>query len=186
MIIRPYLSDVILKDRLKNAIEVLNPAMPQEAKEQAIKQVINLPSQNLMDNNEAFHRLLTEGIEVEYMGEQGIKGDKVSLIDYDDVLNNEFLVCNQFTVTEKNVNKRPDAVLFVNGLPLVVIELKNPTDENATVQKAFIQLQNYKNAIPALFHYNSVLIASDGLDAKAGTVFFDSPRFAAWKSVDGV
>lgn len=183
---RTNLSDVVLKDRLKNAIEVLNPAMPQEAKEQAIKQVLNLPSQNLMDNNEAFHRLLTEGIEVEYMSEQGIKGDKVSLIDYDDVLNNEFLVCNQFTVTEKNVNKRPDVILFVNGLPLVVIELKNPADETATVQKAFTQLINYKNAIPALFHYNSILIASDGLDAKAGTVSFDSSRFAAWKSVDGV
>jgi len=183
---RPNLGDVILKERLQNAIDTLNPAMPQEAKEQAFKQILNLPSQNLMDNNEAFHRMLTEGIEVEYMGQEGVKGDKVSLIDYDDVLNNEFIVCNQFTVTEKSTNKRPDVVLLVNGLPLVVIELKNPTDENATVQKAFTQLQNYKNAIPSLFHYNGILVASDGLDAKAGTISSDLSRFAAWKTVDGV
>src|SRR3989338_9099829 len=122
---RPNLSEVVLKNRLKRAIDELNPLICEEAKEQAFKQVLNLPSQNLIDNNEAFHRLLTEGIEVEYMGEQGIRGDRFSLIDYDDVLNNEFIVCNQFTVTPlapliRGGSKRPDVVLFVNGLPLVV------------------------------------------------------------------
>jgi type I restriction enzyme R subunit len=185
---RSNLSEVVLKDRLKRAIATINPELSEEAREQALRQVLNLPSQNLIDNNEAFHRMLTEGIEIEIMGEEGIKGDKVWLIDFAHPDNNEFVVCNQFTVIENNINKRPsrpDVVLFVNGLPLVVIELKNPTDENATVQKAFTQLQNYKNAIPSLFHYNAVLVASDGLDAKAGTISSDLSRFLAWKSIDG-
>lgn len=182
---RSRFDDVLLVGRLKNAIEKINHDVPQEAKDQALRQVLNLPSQNVIDNNEEFHKLLTEGIEVEYMGENGVKGDKVWLVDYEDINNNEFIVCNQFTVIENNINKRPDLVLFVNGLPLVVIELKNPADENATVQKAFTQLQNYKNAIPSLFYYNSILIASDGLDAKTGTISSDFSRFLAWKSRDG-
>lgn len=183
---RADLGEVVLKDRLRQAIDELNPEISAEAKEQALRLVLNLPSQNLIDNNEVFHWMLTEGIEVEVMGEEGIKGDKVRLVDFDQPENNEFLVCNQFTVIEDNVNKRPDVVLLVNGLPLVVIELKNPTDENATVQKAYTQLSNYKNAIPSLFYYNSILIASDGLDAKAGTISADYSRFMAWKSVDGI
>ncbi len=182
---RPDLSEVVLKNRLKRAIEIINPNVAEEAREQALRQVLNVPSQNLMDNNEVFHRLLTEGIEVEVMGGDGIKGDKVKLIDFDSAENNEFVVCNQFTVTENNSIKRPDVVLFVNGLPLGVIELKNPVDENATVTKAFTQLSNYKNAIPSLFYYNAVLVASDGLDAKMGTISSDISRFLAWKSSDG-
>jgi len=182
---RASLSEVILKNRLKQAIETINPHLAEEAREQALRQVLNLPSQNLIDNNEAFHRLLTEGIEIEVMGAEGVRGEKVWLIDFDHPENNEFVACNQFTVIENNSNKRPDVVLFVNGLPLVVIELKNPTDENATVQKAFTQLQNYKNAIPSLFYYNAALVASDGLDAKMGTVSADFSRFLAWKSSDG-
>jgi type I restriction enzyme R subunit len=179
------LSEVVLKNRLKRAIETINPTLSEEAREQAMRQVLNLPSQNLIDNNEAFHRLLTEGIEIEVMTDEGIKGDKVWLVDFAHPENNEFLACNQFTVIENNINKRPDVVLFVNGLPLVVIELKNPTDENATVAKAFTQLQNYKNAIPSLFYYNAVLVASDGLDARTGTISSDISRFLAWKSSDG-
>jgi len=195
---KPDLSQVVLKERLKNAIDELNPAIPDDAKEEALKQVLNLPSQNLIDNNEAFHRILTEGIEVEYLVEGNLRGDKVWLVDWQNILNNEFLVCNQFTVATALTfdsspsgrgytgTKRPDVVLFINGLPLVVIELKNPADENATVAKAFTQLHNYKNAIPSLFYYNGILIASDGFDAKAGTISSDIGRFAAWKSVDGV
>ena len=182
---RPDLSDVVLKDRLKRAIESINPTISEEAREQALRQVLNLPSQNLIDNNEAFHQMLTEGIEVEVMGTEGIKGDKVWLVDFEHPEKNEFLACNQYTVIENNINKRPDVVLLVNGLPLVVIELKNPTDENATVAKAFTQLQNYKNAIPSLFYYNASLVASDGLDAKMGTISSDISRFLAWKSSDG-
>lgn len=182
---RSNLSEVVLKNRLQQAVETINPTISEEAREQALRQVLNLPSQNLIDNNEAFHRLLTEGIEIEVMGEEGIKGDKVWLVDFEHPENNEFIVCNQFTVIENNLNKRPDVVLFVNGLPLVVIELKNPIDENATVQKAFTQLQNYKNAIPSLFYYNAILVASDGLDARTGTISSDISRFLAWKSIDG-
>jgi type I restriction enzyme R subunit len=182
---RTSLSDVVLKSRLHRAIERLNPTIPQDGKDQALRQIQNLPTQNLTDNNEAFHRMMTEGIEVEVMGVEGIKGDKVILLDFGNPSNNEFIVCNQFTVIENNCNKRPDVVLFVNGLPLVVLELKNPADENATVHKAFTQLQNYKNAIPSLFHYNSILVASDGLDAKTGTISSDFSRFHAWKTSDG-
>jgi type I restriction enzyme R subunit len=182
---RASLNEVVLKNRLKQAIETINPHLAEEAREQALRQVLNLPSQNLIDNNEVFHRLLTEGIEIEVMGAEGVRGEKVWLVDFEHPENNEFVVCNQFTVIENNSNKRPDVVLFVNGLPLVVIELKNPTDENATVQKAFTQLQNYKNAIPSLFYYNAALVASDGLDAKMGTVSADFSRFLAWKSSDG-
>lgn len=182
---KPDLTQVVLKHRLKQAIETINPTISEEALEQALRQVLNLPSQNLIDNNETFHRLLTEGIEIEEMAEQGIKGNKVWLVDFEHPENNEYIVSNQFTVIENNINKRPDAVLFVNGLPLIVIELKNPTDEKATVQQAFTQLQNYKNAIPTLFYYNSILVASDGLDAKAGTISSDISRFMSWKSADG-
>ena len=182
---RSSLSQVIFKNHLEQAIITINTTIPQEACEQAMRQVLNLPSQNLIDNNEAFHKMLTEGIEIELMGEEGIRGDKVWLVDFEHPENNEFVVCNQFTVVENNINKRPDVVLFVNGLPLIVIELKNPTDENATVQKAFTQLQNYKNAIPSLFYYNALLVASDGLDAKAGTISSDISYFLAWKTVDG-
>jgi len=105
---RKDLGEVVLKERLKKAIDELNPAIADEAKEQALRQVLNLPSQNLIDNNEAFHRMLTEGIEVEYLVEGNIRGDKVWLIDWQDIANNEFLACNQFTVIENNINKRPD------------------------------------------------------------------------------
>ena len=183
---RKDLGEVVLINRLRNAIERLNPALGADVKEQALRQVLNLPSQNLIDNNEAFHRMLTEGIEVEYLADGNIRGDKVWLIDWQDIANNEFLACNQFTVIENNINKRPDVVIFINGLPLVVIELKNPADENATVAKAFTQLQNYKNAIPSLFYYNGILVISDAFIAKAGTISSDFGRFSAWKSVDGI
>jgi type I restriction enzyme R subunit len=182
---RSRFDEVVLYERLKTAVDKINPNIPREAKDQAIRQIINLPSQTLIENNEIFHKMLTEGIEVEYMGKQGVKGDKVWLIDFDDTENNEFIVCNQFTVIENNINKRPDIVLFVNGLPLIIIELKNPADEKATVKKAFTQLQNYKNATPSLFNYNGILVASDGLDTKTGTISSDYSRFLAWKSSDG-
>ena len=184
---RANLSEVVLKRRLKRVIETVNPSVSKEAREQALQQVLNLPSQGLIGNNEAFHRMLTEGIEVvESVGEEGMRGNKVWLVDYDNPDNNDFLACDQFTVIEDNNNKRPDLVLFVNGLPLVVIELKDPTDEKATIHRAFTQLQNYKNAIPSLFYYNALLVASDGLDARAGTVSSDIARFHTWKSIDGL
>ena len=183
---RSSLSEVVLRNRLKTAINKLNPTIPENAKEQALREVLNLSSQSLIENNEAFHRMLTDGVNVEYQKNGGTVGDKVWLIDFENPLNNNFLVCNQFTVVENNVTKRPDVVILVNGLPLVVIELKNPADENATVKKAFTQLQNYKKAISSLFCYNGVLVASDGLDAKMGSLTADWSRFMAWKTVDGL
>lgn len=181
---RPSLEDVVLKDRLEKAIGDINPNISDDLKEQTIKAVLNMPSQDLVTNNEYFHNLLVNGVDVQYMGEEGTRGDKIWLIDFENPKNNDFVVCNQFTVIQNDVNKRPDIVLFVNGLPLVVIELKNPIDEDATVNKAYDQLQNYKHFIPNLFHYNSVLIASDGIDAKAGSLTAAFSRFLTWKSQD--
>jgi type I restriction enzyme R subunit len=182
---RENLSEVVLKKRLKDAISRINPYKLEVIREQAFKAVLNLASQNLIESNEEFHRMLTNGIDAEFLAADGVRGNKIWLIDFEDISNNEFLVCNQFTVTEKEKTKRPDVVLFVNGLPLVVLELKNPSDENATVKKAFTQLQNYKTAVSSLFNYNSILVASDGLDAKAGSLTANWSRFATWKTKDG-
>ena len=127
----------------------------------------------------------TEGINVTFQKDSRSRGDLVWLIDFENPENNEFLVANQFTVIENNLNKRPDVVLFINGLPMVVMELKNPADENATVRSAFKQLQTYKQAIPSLFAYNGILIISDGLEARAGTISSGFTRFMAWKTADG-
>lgn len=183
---RESYSDVTIRQRLRDAVYAINPDVPPDAKEQALREVFNLPTQDLIANNEAFHNMLTDGIEVEFSIDGHLRGEKVWLVDFENIERNEFIVCNQFTVIENNVNKRPDIILFVNGLPLVVIELKNPADENATVKKAFTQLQNYKNAIPSLFNYNGVLIASDGFDARTGSISSGWSRFLAWKSVDGM
>jgi type I restriction enzyme, R subunit len=180
------LSEVVLQDRLREAVDRINPKASQDAKDEAIKQVLNLSTANLIESNEAFHVMLTEGIRVETYCDGEVRGEEIQLIDYETPLNNNLVVANQFTITHNNFNKRPDIILLVNGLPLVVIELKNPTDEQATTHKAYTQLQNYKNAIPNLFVYNSVLVASDGLDARAGSLTAGWSRFAAWKTVDGI
>lgn len=182
---RADLTEVILKDRLASAINKINPKATVDAKQQAMRAILGMPIQNLTDANEAFHVMLTNGIEVETYADGETKGQKIWLVDFEHPENNEFIVSNQFTVMHNQNHKRPDVVLLVNGLPLVVIELKNPTDENATVKKAFQQLQNYKDAIPQLFVYNGVLVASDGLDAKAGSLTASFSRFLAWKSIDG-
>src|SRR5690606_7246308 len=181
---RENLSEVILKDRLRAALKKLNPKLPAEALEDAFKQVINLPSQNLLENNEAFHRMLTDGIDVEYQKNGEVKGAKVWLVDFANPHENVLVVANQYTVVEAGNTKRPDVVLIINGLPLVVIELKNATDENATTQKAYQQLVTYKHTIPSLFHYNALVVASDGHDAKAGTITSDWSRFMTWKGPD--
>ena len=133
---RQNLSEVVLQGRLKTAIDTLNPTIPENPKEQALREVLNLSHQTLIENNKAFHQMLTDGVGVEYQKNGDTVGGKVCLIDFENLHNNNFLVCNQFTVTENNSTRRPDVVIFVNGLPLVVMELKNPTDENAKVQKS--------------------------------------------------
>ncbi|MBA7569020.1 hypothetical protein ES708_10757 [subsurface metagenome] len=182
---RQSFEDVLLMERLQTAVGRINPAIPTDIREDAIKQILRLNPPELIANNEAFHRMLTEGIKVTYQSQGKIRGDLVWLIDFKNPENNDFLVANQFTVIENNVNKRPDVILFVNGLPLVVIELKNPADENATVRSAFRQLQTYKQAIPSLFTYNGLMIISDGLEAKAGSISAGFTRFMAWKTADG-
>ena len=157
--------EVVFTNRLRSAIDTLNPNLPAEAKEDALKKVLRAESPNQLINNETFHKYLTEGIDVEVRTKDGIRGEKVYIIDFDQVDRNEFLAINQFTIIEHNQNKRPDIIIFINGLPLVVIELKNAVDENATIKTAFNQLQTYKQAIPSLFTYNELLIVSDGWDA---------------------
>lgn len=178
-------NEVVLKNRLQEAIAKFNKNIRYEAQEEALRKVLRSDSPNLFQNNYTFHKYLTEGVEIEYRKGERIAGDKVWLIDYENPSNNEFLVVNQFTVIEGNTNKRPDVILFVNGLPLVVIELKNATDENATIQSAFNQLQTYKQAIPSLFQYNAMLIASDGWDALYGSLTAPKQFFVPWKSIDG-
>jgi type I restriction enzyme, R subunit len=178
-------NEVILTKRLKAAIDRLNSQIPADAREEALKKVLRSSSPNLLVNNETFHRYLTEGIDIEYRKEGNIRGDKVYIVDFTDSGNNEFLAVNQFTIIENNSNKRPDIILFVNGLPLVLIELKNPTDENATTKNAFNQLQTYKHLIPSIFAFDSILIASDGWEARYGTITSDWNRFVPWKTKDG-
>lgn len=182
---RESYEEVLLLGRLRAAIARINPSIPQEAREDAIKRIQRLNSPELMVNNRDFHRFLTEGIPVTFQQDGHPRGDFVWLIDFKNPENNEFLVVNQYTVIENHNNKRPDLILFVNGIPLVVMELKNPTDEQATLRKAFDQLQTYKQAIPTLFTYNSILVISDGLDAKAGSLSAGYSRFMAWKTSDG-
>lgn len=178
-------NEVILINLLKEAINNLNPLIPTDAREEALKKVLRSSSPNLLVNNETFHRYLTEGIDIEYRKDGNIRGDKVYIIDFNNPDNNEFLAVNQYTIIENSCNKRPDIILFVNGLPLVMIELKNPTDENATTKNAFNQLQTYKHLIPSIFTYNSLLIASDGWEARYGTITSGWNRFVPWKTKDG-
>lgn len=180
-------TEVVLQQRLKTAIDKFNTNIPEEAKEEALKKALRTVTLSLADNNEHFHRILTEGVDVKFsIGEGKTKTDKVWLIDFENPNNNEFLAINQFTVVENHNNKRPDIVLFVNGLPLVVIELKNATDETADVKAAYNQLQTYKQLIPSLFNYNTFLLVSDGWFAKAGTLSSDYSRFMEWKTADGI
>lgn len=178
-------NEVVLVTRLRDAIDKLNPNISQDAKEEALKKVLRTESPNALINNETFHRYLTDGVDVEMRTESGIRGEKIYIVDFTHPENNEFLAVNQFTVVEGNQNKRPDIILFVNGLPLVVIELKNAVDENANLKSAFNQLQTYKQAIPSLFTYNSLLIISDGWDARCGTITSGYGRFMTWKTRDG-
>jgi len=185
---RKSFEDVLLVDILERSLKLINPQIPNDAIHDAIKIILNLPNQypNLMANNEAFHRLLTEGIRVTYRKNGEEKGDIVKVIDFENPENNEFHAINQFTVIENNINKRPDIVLFVLMAPLVVFELKNPAVENATIKSAYNQIQTYKQTIPSLFSYNEMIVISDGLEAKIGSLSAGYDRFTAWKSMDDI
>jgi type I restriction enzyme R subunit len=182
---RASFEEVVLKDRLDKAARKINPNIPLPAIQEALKKVNRINSPELISNNEAFHRLLTEGITVSYQKGGNDRGDRVHLIDFKNPENNEFLVVNQFTIVEDNRNKRPDVILFVNGLPLVVMELKNAASDTASIRSAFKQLQTYKQTIPSLFTYNGLLVISDGLEAKMGSLSAGLSRYMAWKTSDG-
>jgi type I restriction enzyme R subunit len=182
---RDSFEQVLLVNRLQNAVKRINHSIPADAQAEAIKEIQRIASPELLTNNETFHRLLTEGIPVSKRVDGDDRGDRVWLIDFKNPHNNEFVVANQFTIIENGNNKRPDVILFVNGIPLVVIELKNAADENTTIHSAFKQVETYKAIIPSLFTYNGFVIISDGLEAKAGSISSGFSRFMAWKSADG-
>ena len=183
---RDAYADVVLTKRLIGAIEKLNPAIPLEARGDALRKVLATEKPSLVEENRRLHKLMVEGVDVEFYGEDGtIRGDKVRLIDFDDLPANDWLATGQFTVVEGNVNRRPDIVVFINGLPIGVIELKAPGSENATLSGAHNQLQTYKTQIPSLFRTNAVLVTSDGITARVGSLTADQERFMPWRTTDG-
>ncbi len=182
---RENFEQIVLIERLRKSVAVLNPTIPQDAQEQAIQKVLRIYSPELLHNNETFHQLLIEKVKIPYQQDGFERSYEVTLIDFENPLNNEFLSINQYTIVENNQNKRPDVLLFVNGLPLVVIELKNAADENATIRRAFDQIQTYKATIPSLFTYNAICVISDGMECKAGSVSAGFSRFMTWKTADG-
>jgi len=182
---RENFEQIVLVDRLRKSVAVINPNIPNDAQEQAIQKVLRIYSPELLHNNETFHQLLVEKVKIPYQQDGFERSYEVALIDFENPWNNEFLCLNQYTIVEKNQNKRPDVLLFVNGLPLVVIELKNAADENATMRKAFDQLQTYKSTIPSLFTYNAICVISDGMECKAGSLSAGYSRYMTWKTADG-
>ncbi len=182
---RTSYEDVILVERLRDAVRKLNPEIPYEYQAQAVQKVLRIYSPELLHNNETFHEMLVEKVRIPYHQDGFERSYEVSLVDFENPLNNDFTTVNQFVVVQNNQNKRPDVLLFVNGIPLCVVELKNPADENANIHSAYQQIQTYKAIIPALFTYNAICVISDGLECKAGSVSAALNRFVAWKSLDG-
>tara|TARA_B100000678_G_scaffold291409_1_gene308154 strand:- start:1837 stop:4983 length:3147 start_codon:yes stop_codon:yes gene_type:complete len=182
---RPSFGDAILTRRFEAAIQKLNPHIPDDALASSARQVLNTDKPNLTEENRRLHRLMTEGVGVEYRAPDGtIQSDRVWLIDFQNPLNNDWVVTNQFTVAEKKTH-RPDVVCFLNGLPVAVLELKNAASENATVHDAYNQLQTYKTNIPSLFRTNAVLVASDGMQARVASLTANEERYMPWRTVDG-
>jgi len=183
---RDSYQEAILPRRLQDAIARLNPDIPADALEEAFRKVTLPESPSLIANNRAFHRRLVDGVEVEYRrGDGSIAGDRVRLVDFDDPDNNDWLAVNQFTVAEGQHTRRPDIIIFLNGLPVAIIELKNPADEEATIWTAFNQLQTYKQQIPSIFIFNELLVVSDGLEARMGSLTANREWFLPWRTIEG-
>ncbi|KOR80283.1 DEAD/DEAH box helicase [Bacillus sp. FJAT-21352] len=176
--------EVVLTQRLQDALFRLNRHLPEEALEEAYRKIITFNSPSLNENNKQFHSLLVEGIDVSFRKNGEVKTEKAMIMDFENPEQNEFLVVNQFTIVEKE-ERRPDVLIFVNGLPLIVIELKSASDENVGIEQAYNQIQTYKNDVPSLFRYNAFCIISDGINAKAGTITSNEERFMNWRTVDG-
>ena len=170
-------AEVLLAGRLRDALARLNPALPPEALEDAFRKLTRPEGTELIPRNRVLHRLLVNGVTVEYRDAEGaIRGAQARVIDFDEPAGNDWLAVNQFTVIEGKINRRPDVLVFVNGLPLGVIELKNPGTENADLEAAFNQLQTYKAQVPSLFRTNAVLVNSDGLQARIGSLTAVHPQ----------
>jgi type I restriction enzyme R subunit len=183
---RTSFGDVVLVERLRAAVQRLNPAIPEDAREEALRKVQRVATPSLTQTNRAFHKMLRDGVEVEYARPDGsIAGDHARLIGFDLVDANDWLAVNQFTVIEDQHNRRPDIVIFVNGLPLGLIELKNAADEDATIWSAYAQLQTYKAEIGSLLQYNAALIVSDGTQARVGSITANQEWFKVWRTIDG-
>jgi len=183
---RDAYSDVLLLERLQAAIDRINPHIPAEARQDALKKIVAAERPSLIEENRRLHKAIVEGFDVEFYAEDGtIRGDKVRVIDFDDPSANDWLAVNQFTVIENGANRRPDVVVFVNGLPLGVIELKNPGTEAANLTSAYNQIQTYKTQISSLFRTNAVLVTSDGLLARIGSLTANEERFMPWRTTEG-
>ena len=177
-------SEVILTERLKSAIERINKDIPSEALEETVRQVLLLDIANPVLQNKRCHHFLTNGVDIQYQTTQGTKSDNIKLIDFENIENNEFAIINQFTIIENKNNRRPDLIIFVNGLPLSVIELKNISDANTDIWDAFNQIQTYKKEIPALFNYSAITVISDGIHTKVGSLTADRERYQVWRTID--
>ena len=177
---------VVLERRLRDALADLNPSLPTDALNDAVRKLTRPEGSTLAARNREFHRMLVNGVEIEYREAGGaVRGDLVRVIDFDNPANNDWLAVSQFTATENKNTRRPDVVLFVNGLPLGVIELKNPADEDATIWTAWQQLQTYKSELPSLFSMNEALVVSDGNEARLGTLTSGREWFKPWRTVTG-
>ena len=176
---------VVLEQRLRDALAQLNPGLPATALDDAFRRLTRPEGATLEARNRAFHRMLVQGVTVEYRSGGAIRGAQANVIDFETPTNNDFLAVNQFTVTENRNNRRPDVVLFVNGLPLAIIELKNPADEDATIWTAWSQLQTYKAELPTLFSMNEMLFVTDGTEARIGTLTAGREWFKSWRTITG-
>lgn len=177
---------IILSYRLREAIQRLNPDIPATAQEDALQRMMDLGVPSLLSTNRAFHKLLVGGVLVQYQKDGETRGDFLRLVDWSDVTRNEFWAVNQFSIKGAHHTRRPDIILFINGLPLVLLELKNPADETADIWKAHDQIQTYKEQIPDVFQYNEILVISDGSDARLGSLSADAERFMQWRTIDGI
>ena len=176
----------VLERRLRDALTLLNPSLPASALDEAGRKLTQPEGATLEARNRSFHRMLINGVNVDCRGIDGsIRGDQARVIDFDNPDNNDWLAVNQFTVTENRNNRRPDIVLFLNGLPLGVIELKNPADEDATIWTAWQQLQTYQTELPTLFSMNEMLMVSDGLNARIGALTAGREWFKPWRTIAG-
>ena len=184
---RSDFDDMVLQGRLRNALATLNPSLPADALNDALRKLARAAGSTVEARNRAFHRMLVNGVEVEYRNAEGmVRGGHVRVIDFDNTTNNDWLAVNQFTVTENQNTRRPDVVLCVNGLPLGLIELKNPADEDATIRTAWNQLQTYKSELSTLLAMNEALVVSDGIESRLGSLTAGLEWFKPWRTLGGL